>query len=152
MSWTTTKYLQITIYKHTISRYFFLAAKKKTKNRTYNSSPWTLHSVHTVLENSIVQSNPILRHSTTCWDFVSTTPFNFVQLHMLFPVFLTVPTWFLHILSKLHFLPHLLLSLPFLFLYNKKKTKKTQFLVTILKIKIKNQRKRKGTHNPCTWM
>ena len=116
MSWTKS---QDQVFTTTTTERFFCGSRKRKPRIVHNSSKWTLHSLHTVLENSIVQSNPILWHSTNCWDFVSATPFNFAQIHVNFPVFLTIPTWFLNILSKLHFL--LLLSLPFLFLYKEEK-------------------------------
>lgn len=122
-----------------------LKKKKKKPEILQSSSPWALHSLHAVPVNSIVQSNPILWHSINCWDFVSATHFIFAQIYALFPVFLTIPTWFLHILSKLDFL---LLSLLFLFLYNSNK-KKTQTFSTIINEKKRAKKnKREGTHVP----
>lgn len=114
--------------------------KKKNPKILQSSSPWALHSLHAVLKNSIVQCNPILWHSINCWGFVSATHFIFAQLYALFPVFLTIPTWFLHILSKLHFL---LLSLPFLFLYNNNKKRQNHSVPLLTRKKEQRRTKEK---------
>ena len=142
MNWTNNKYLQpqkSKIFLHGSPKKLL---KKKKKPEILQSS-WALHSLHAVLENSIVHSNPILWHSINCWDFVSATHFIFAQLYALFPVFLTIPTWFLHILSKLDFL---LLSLLFLFLYNSNKKGQTFSTIINEKKKSKEEQKRR---NPC---
>ena len=141
MNWTNNKYLQpqkSKIFLHGSPKKLL----KKKKKPEILQSWWALHSLHAVLENSIVQSNPILWHSINCWDFVSATHFIFAQLYALFPVFLTIPTWFLHILSKLDFL---LLSLLFLFLYNSNKKGQT-FSTIINEKKRAKKNKREGTH------
>lgn len=156
MSWTKPNYLQTTRKP----RFLFLWEPYQKIQEVYNSSIWTLHSLHTVFENSIVQSNPILWHSTNSPDFVSATYFNFARLRLLLSVFVAIPTWVLHILCKLHFL---LLSLLFLFLYNNEEKTHKPFLTGIIrrvrwlrKTNIRKREKKKhikrakiqGTHVP----
>ncbi|PON37406.1 hypothetical protein PanWU01x14_320710 [Parasponia andersonii] len=76
-----------------------------------------------VFENSVVQSDPIGRHTLNPGNLIPAIHFHSAPLLMLIPEFLPIPGRFLHIFSKFHFL---FFSLTLLLITLKKKNIKNQ--------------------------